>query len=108
MAVGDPIQWVIIGVIVLAIFLWGPQKIPDIAKALGRARKEFDDASKGLEDTMSLTPSSAPVPAPKPAPMMTGDQMLIDTARQIGISTEGKTREQISQEIIARTKAQAT
>ena len=41
MAFGDPVQWIIIGVIVVVIFLWGPQKIPDLAKAVGRARREF-------------------------------------------------------------------
>ncbi|MDV3278591.1 MAG: twin-arginine translocase TatA/TatE family subunit [Nitrososphaerales archaeon] len=40
MASGDPLQWIVIGVIVEVIFLWGPQKIPDIARALSRARGE--------------------------------------------------------------------
>ena len=100
MAFADPLQWVIIGVIVIAIFLWGPQKIPDIAKALGRARKEFQDASKELGDTVTAMP-------PKPAAEMTGDQMLVETARKLGISTEGKTRDQISQEIISKLKPKA-
>ncbi len=46
MALGDPLQWIVIGVIVIVIFLRGPQKIPDIARALGRAKREFDQASK--------------------------------------------------------------
>jgi hypothetical protein len=42
-----------------------------------------------------------------PAPEKTGDQKLIETARQLGIGTEGKTRDQISAEILSRVKPQA-
>lgn len=106
MAIGDPIQWIIIGVIVIAIFLWGPQKIPDIARALGRARKEFDQASKEMNDTFSGA-TSASGTAPRPPAEFTGDQMLVETARKLGIATEGKTREQISQEIVSKVRTQA-
>ena len=37
----DPLEWIIIGVIVVVIFLWGPTKIPALARALGRAKKEY-------------------------------------------------------------------
>lgn len=104
MAIGDPIQWVIIGVIVIVIFLWGPNKIPDLAKAIGSARREFDQASKQINTVMNGDPLAAVtgmVLTERPsAPQISGDQMLIDTARKLGIDTEGKTREQISQEII--------
>jgi len=115
MAFEDPMQWVIIGVVVLVIFLWGPQKIPDLARSLGRAKKEFDQAKKEVDGAMSnpqtlLTPStsssggvvSAPV---KPVEVANGDETLVNTARQLGIVTEGKTREQISQEILAKAKS---
>jgi sec-independent protein translocase protein TatA len=103
MAFGDPIQWIIIGVIVIAIFLWGPQKIPDLAKAVGRAKKEFDQASKEVSGVVSgqLQPGTAAAPK-------SGDQILLETATALGIQTEGKTREQISQEIIARKSGVAT
>lgn len=111
MAFGDPIQWVVIGIVVIALFLWGPQKIPDLARALGRARKEFDNASKEMNDAMSGKVPQSGFPSTQsvgvPAPEKTGDQILIDTARQLGISTEGKTRDQISAEILSRAKSQA-
>jgi len=108
----DPLQWLVIGVIVVVIFLWGPQKIPDLAKALGRARKEFNQASKEMNAVMNMTPAQALLQVPaqvlvqKAPAEMTGDQMLVDTASQLGIATEGKTREQISQEILSRAKPQ--
>lgn len=98
MAVTDPLQWIVIGIIVIVIFLWGPQKIPELARGLGRAKGEFDKASREFQASASST--SEPM-APKSA-----DQVLIETARQLGIATEGKTREQISAEIVARAKAQ--
>lgn len=100
MALGDPLQWVIIGIIVIAIFLWGPQKIPELARGLGRARREFEQASREVQGSMPGGSSTPEVPK-------TADQVLLDTARQLGISTEGKTREQISAEIVAKAKAQS-
>jgi sec-independent protein translocase protein TatA len=100
MAFGDPLQWVVIGIIVIVIFLWGPQKIPELARGLGRAKREFDEASRELGGSMSMT-------SPAPQAPKTADQVLVETARQLGINTEGKTREELSQEIVAKAKAQA-
>jgi len=100
MAFGDPLQWIVIGVIVIVIFLWGPQKIPDLARALGRAKREFDDASREVGNTVSPG-------APKVSADMTADQALVQAARGLGIATEGKTRTQISQEIVEKAKPQA-
>ena len=95
----DAFEIIIIGVILVVIFMWGPAKIPELARALGRAKKEFETASKEVGDTFSRTPATPQVET------KTGDQVLLDTARQLGISTEGKTREQISQEIVTKTNA---
>jgi len=119
MAFGDPLQWIIIGVIVVVIFLWGPQKIPELARGIGRAKGEFDKAQKEFESaskqvttgvmTMGTT-TAATATATQTAPVFaekSGDQVLIETARALSITTEGKSREQISQEILAKTKSQA-
>lgn len=119
MAFGDPLQWIIIGVIVVVIFLWGPQKIPELARGLGRAKGEFDKATKEFDaaskqvtagGTAAGTTAAATAAATQAPPQFaekSGDQVLVETARALGISTEGKSREQISQEIIAKTKSQA-
>jgi len=110
MALGDPLQWIIIGVIVIVIFLWGPQKIPDLAKALGRAKREFDDASHEMSSSIAGVGSTASTTAPgaRPAtPDVSADQALLAAARGLGITTAGKTRAQISQEIVAKGKPQA-
>lgn len=93
----DATELIIIGVIAVVIFLWGPQKIPELARAMGRAKKEFDQASKEITSDAS---TSANTSRPK-----SGDELLVQTARELGIPTDGKTREQLSQEIVAKSKA---
>src|SRR5438046_10333781 len=79
-------EWVVIGIIVVALFIWGPSKIPEIARSLGRARKEFDEAAKGLTN-----PSVVSAPRIESTP----SDPLIETAQRLGVSTEGKTRQEI-------------
>ena len=94
MALYDPLQLIVIGVIVVVVILWGPKKIPELARSIGIARREFTQSSKESANPTAgqLTAANAP------------DQTLIDTARKLGIDTEGKTREQISDEIVNRVK----
>jgi sec-independent protein translocase protein TatA len=101
MAFGDPIQWVVIAVVVLALLLWGPSKIPQLAKGLGQARNEFSKAQKEGEN------QSQEAAKANPAPQASVDDVLLRTARELGIITEGKTREQIASEIVARATPKA-
>jgi sec-independent protein translocase protein TatA len=83
-------EWVIIIAIVAILLIWGPGQIPKLARALGQAKKELKEASeesKKEEAKVEVDP-------------------LIVTAIKMGIDVTGKTKEQISQEIIARVKAQ--
>lgn len=106
MALSDPLQWIIVGIIAILIFLWGPQKIPELARALGRAKREFDQASKEFQAGAVGSTGSQPSLDNHQVTQKTGDQILIETARQLGIQTEGKTREQIAQEIVNKAKTQ--
>jgi len=78
-------EWLIVLAIIVVLFVWGPQKLPEFARSIGLARKEIEKAYK---EASSPTP-----PAPE-------KDALIETAKKLGISTEGKTREQISDEIV--------
>ncbi len=89
MAIADPFQILLILGVIAVILIWGPSKIPELAKSLGRARKEFDDASRGLMQPTSTPPTDSPTP-----------DNLVETAHRLGINTEGKTRQQISDEIV--------
>jgi len=90
----DPLELIVIAVIVVVVLMWGPKKIPELARSLGQARKEFA--------TAQVEAQSSAVQTGQPA-VMKDD--LIDTARKLGISTEGKTRQQISNEIVQRVQA---
>ena len=94
------IEWVVIGIIVVVIFLWGPSKIPELARSVGRARREFSQAKQEIENPISSAP--APV-APAPMVASRGDDLLYATAEALGIPTEGKTPAQVSEEIIRKT-----
>lgn len=84
---------VAVGVLIV-VLIWGPQKIPDLARSLGRARREFDQASKGLsEPNTNLRADTAP------------QEPLVDVAKRLGISTQGKTRQEISDEIVKSASA---
>lgn len=90
-------EWIVIVGVLVIFFLWGPNKIPQLARAIGQARKEFDRASKDL-----ISPSEE-----KPA-ATSADDTLIDTAKKLGVSTEGKTRDEISREIVQKASASKT
>ncbi|HZY46231.1 MAG TPA: twin-arginine translocase TatA/TatE family subunit [Candidatus Bathyarchaeia archaeon] len=94
MALTDPINILLILGVLAVILVWGPQKIPELARSIGRARKEFDDASKGLTNPLSVS-----------QPSVSASDPLTETAHRLGINTEGKTRQEISDEIVKSAKS---
>ena len=101
----DDWEWTVIVGVLLVLFLWGPNKIPDLARAIGRARREFERASKELTNPLEA-PVSTPVSTISSTPSMTGsDDTLVATAKELGISTVGKTRDEISNEILQKANA---
>jgi sec-independent protein translocase protein TatA len=75
---------VVVGVLVV-MFLWGPNKIPELARSIGQARKEFEKAQKELT---TLPSTDSPQTSTESAP----DDALISAAKGLGIPNEGKTR----------------
>jgi sec-independent protein translocase protein TatA len=86
-------EWLIVLGILLVVFLWGPQKLPELAKSIGLAKKEFEKAAKEAS-TPSTTGATTAQPATDP---------LIVAAKNLGITTEGKTKEEIAKEIADKT-----
>ncbi len=97
---------VITVVAVLAIiFIWGPGKLPEMAKAIGEAKREFDKASGGLStlsDPMSVLKSQTSTPATVQTTQPSQDPIVV-AAKSLGINTEGKTKEDLAREIVGRT-----
>ncbi len=89
-------EWIIILLAVVVILIWGPSKIPELAKGLGRARAEFERASK---EYVYETPKTETVTR------SSDEDMIILIAKGLGVATEGKTKDEIFREIIANIKA---
>lgn len=87
-------EWLIVVGILLVVFLWGPQKLPELAKSIGLAKKEFEKAAKEASIPTSTSTASTGAAGTQP----TTDPLIV-AARSLGISTEGKTKEQIAKEI---------
>lgn len=158
----DPLELGVIALMAIGVFIWGPDKIPQIAKQVASARKQIDvytkqlqGISKELQTSMTTgnidnlsnvlvnmgnggvaAPPVAPpgslaakeaaaaaagtasvsgpvaavtqaaalpgaLPVPKPT-TMSADELLVEMARKLGISTQGKTRDEIQSEIVTR------
>jgi len=105
----DGLDWIIVGVIAIVIIMWGPSKIPEFARSLGRAKGEFEKAQKEFTNAALTTGSTATANVALAAPklsstMKTKDEMLLEAAQGLGIQTDGKTRQQISEEISVKAK----
>lgn len=106
MAFDDPIVWVLIlGVV---IFLFGSSKIPQFARSLGQARKEFDSGWKGIANEITKPPTEVAAANVVPAAAQsttsatehvpTKDPLIVACEGE-GITTVGKTREQLASEL---------
>jgi len=87
-------EWLIVVGVLLVVFLWGPQKLPELARSIGLAKKEFEKAAKEVSSATSSTSTAEPTTTSDP---------LITAAKNLGITTEGKTKEEIAKAIAEQT-----
>jgi len=82
-------EWLVILIAIVIILIWGPSKLPSLARGMGEAIREFRKAASGAtEEEVKKVEKKEEI-----------DQKIIEMARSLGISTEGKTKEQILDEI---------
>ncbi len=93
MAFTDPFQLILVLGIVAVLMIWGPSKIPQLAKSLGEAKREFQ---RGTVDTGQPTTTTTSYQTNYGA---NSDDDLLKVARTLNIPTEGKDRKQIAEEI---------
>jgi sec-independent protein translocase protein TatA len=111
-------EGLIIAIILITLFLWGPSKIPEMARVVGQAKKEFDKAAKEftsltdvsitnpITDSVNKTVTSPPTTTPENSRQATTpppQDPIITAAKSLGIDTLGKTKEELATEIVAKT-----
>ena len=89
------LEWLFIGVILIMLILWDPQKIPKIARAIAEAKKEYEKAVSTVQEVVE--------DVKREIQDYELDEKLIETAKSLGIETYGKTREEIERAIARRT-----
>jgi sec-independent protein translocase protein TatA len=100
--------WEIALILAIVLLVFGPKKLPELAKSMGDAIRQYKtavDGGGGLIPDLS-TPSAPKTAYPAiepPSRTLSSEaksaQVLLETAKNLGIRTEGKTIEQISEEI---------
>ena len=72
-------------IILLIMLLFGAAKIPELARALGKAQREFTKARNEIEREVA---------SPPPA-VESEEQRLRRKAKEVGVATEGKSVDEI-------------
>lgn len=73
----------------IALLIFGPKKIPEMAKTLGEAVREFRRAS---------------APSPPVVKRTRDEELLLKVARELGIQVEGKDVDEVARAIIEAAK----
>jgi TatA/E family protein of Tat protein translocase len=60
-----PVELIII--LVIALIILGPGRLPDVGSALGKSIREFRKASTDIQESVKVDVSTAPLAAPPPA-----------------------------------------
>jgi sec-independent protein translocase protein TatA len=87
-------------IFVIILFLFGPTKLPELAKSLGSALGEFKRAQLQSEINMkeldNIASSRTPIASTRTPEMQ---KKIQDTAEKLGIDITGKTDDQILDEM---------
>ncbi|MCE7734923.1 MAG: twin-arginine translocase TatA/TatE family subunit [Candidatus Heimdallarchaeota archaeon] len=75
----------------LALLLFGPNKLPELARALGKATTEYKRGIKEAKKNIFEEGESN---------ISTEDMQLISAAKEMGIPTEGRSMEEIASDIV--------
>jgi TatA/E family protein of Tat protein translocase len=73
-----PLELVII--LVIALLILGPGKLPDVGAALGKSIREFRKASADVQDAVKVDTSPLPATPPAPAPAAPAPAAQADVA----------------------------
>ncbi|ABM80136.1 twin-arginine translocase TatA/TatE family subunit [Hyperthermus butylicus] len=90
---------ILIILLLVVLLIWGPTKLPQLARGLGQALYEFKKASQGSAEREDKQ-------ARKTGETLSSvdDETLRRIAEKLGISTENKSRSQLVEEIVKEAK----
>ena len=60
-------------VLVIALLVLGPKKLPEAGRSLGRGMREFKDSVSGIEEAVSTTTPTTPTPTRVELPTATSE-----------------------------------
>ena len=93
-------EWILIIGVFLAFLLYGPNKIPELARSLGLAKGEFDKARDEFKKVSKEISKGTPEEITKSSSV--NDEQFIQLAEGLDITTEGKSKEELYQEMISK------
>ena len=105
-------EWLIILIALIILIIWGPSKIPELARGIGKAIREFRRGMSEIEETAQQAKQQvqqAVAAAAQPQASQAQPQVrpeVLELARRYGIDVSGKTEEEILREVLERSKAQ--
>jgi len=84
-------------IVVILLILFGPKKLPELARAFGKAKREYEKAVAGEFEEEEEEEKEKPEEENK-------EKLLIETAKKLGIDVKGKSIDQIAEEILKATR----
>jgi sec-independent protein translocase protein TatA len=57
----------LIVILVVALLIFGPKRLPEIGRSLGRGMREFKDSVTGKDEPTGELPAAAATPTPEPS-----------------------------------------
>jgi TatA/E family protein of Tat protein translocase len=81
-----PLELVII--LVIALLILGPGKLPDVGAALGKSIREFRKASSDVQDAVKVNVDTTPLPPPNAATPVAANQPASESAPTTSQPTE--------------------
>ncbi len=85
-------------ILIVALFLFGPDKIPEMARSLGKAMGEFKKAQTQVENEIKNEIKKID------APLNEKDVKIHNLAIEMGVDVKNKTTEQLVEEIRSRVR----
>ena len=95
--------WEPIIILLVILLIFGPTKLPQLAKGLGEALREFRKASAGAYDTETRERETKSM-AEEAEKGKIDEEMLKKLAEKLGVESEGKSKEKLLEEVLEKAK----